>query len=308
MSNRDPNDRHVGYDQTTRTMDTASRGRLAHLGDLDDFKVADGEPDIRGWSVRTSDDRVIGDVKDLLVDCGAMKVRYIEVELDAEELDLDEDRHVLVPIGAARLNADDDVVVLGRQAAELLGLPAYRRGTMSPDRERTLRDTYGAGAAAADARAPRADGDLYDGDRRFDDSAFLGARRGGRADAPYVMTRAEEELAIGTRPVEAGAVGVRKTVETERVRRTVPVTHEEATVARRPISQEEAARRDRATIGEREIRVPLMAEEVVTEKRVVPKEEVVIRKHAVTEQETVEDAVRRERVQVDRDGATGDRR
>lgn len=307
MSNRDRNDRHVGYDQTTRTMDTVSRGWLAHLGDLDDFKVADGEPDIRGWSVRTSDEREIGEVKDLLVDCGAVKVRYIEVELDGKALDLDEDRHVLVPIGAARLNDDDDVVVLGGQAAEMLGLPAYRRDAMSPERERALRDTYGVGGTA-DARAARADGDLYDGDRRFDDSAFFGARRGGRADAPYVMTRSEEELAIGTRPVEEGAVGVRKTVETEQVRRKVPVTHEEATVARRPISAEDAARGDRATINEREIRVPLMAEEVVTEKRVVPKEEVVIGKQAVTEQETVEDTVRKERVHVERDGSAGDHR
>lgn len=307
MSKRDGNDRHVGYDQTTRSLDTVSRGRLAHLKDLDDFEVADGEPDIRGWSVRTSDDREIGEVKDLLVDCGAMKVRYIEVELDGKTLDLDDDRHVLVPIGAARLHDDDDVVVLGRQAAEMLGLPAYRRDAMSPDRERALRDTYGAGGAAS-ARDARADGDLYDGDRRFDDSAFFGARRGGREDAPYVMTRSEEELAIGTRPVERGAVELRKTVETEHVRRSVPVTHEEATVARRPISAEDAARGDRGTIGEREVRVPLMAEEVVTEKRVVPKEEVVIRKRAVTEQQTVADTVRKERVHVERDGSADDHR
>ena len=304
MSNRDRSDRDVGYDATTRSMDTVSQGRLAHLDDLDDFKVADGEPDIRGWSVRTRDDREIGEVKDLLVDCGAMKVRYMEVELDGKALDLDEDRHVLVPIGAARLNDDDDVVMLSGQAVEMLGLPAYRREAMSPDRERALRDTYGRGGAV-DARTAGADGDLYDGDGRFDDRSFFGARRSGRENAPYVMTRSEEELAIGKRQVENGAVELRKTVETEQVRRTVPLAHEEVTVARRPISAEDAARGDRAVIGEREIRVPLMAEQVVTDKRVVPKEELVIRKQVVQGEQVVEADLRRERIDVDRaDGGT----
>ena len=187
MGTRDGSDGQVGYDETTRSMDTVARGRLAHLDDLDDFKVADGEPDIRGWSVRTSDDRELGEVTDLLVDCGAMKVRYMEVQLDGEALGLDEDRHVLVPIGAARLHDDEDVVMLRHRSVEMLGLPSYQRGAMAAGRERALRDTYGRGAAA-DARTQRADGDLYDGDARFDDRSFFGGRRRGREDAPYVMT------------------------------------------------------------------------------------------------------------------------
>jgi uncharacterized protein (TIGR02271 family) len=110
------------------------------------------------------------------------------------------------------------------------------------------------------------------------------------------VTRSEEELAIGKRSVQAGEAYLRKTVETERVRQEVPVTREEVTVERRPLSAD--AETD-VTINEDEIRVPVMEEEVVAQKRVVPKEEVVIRKRAVSDTEVVEEDVRRERVDVD---------
>ena len=42
--------------------------RLVPLKELDDFRVADGEPDIRGWNVYTATGREIGDIEDLLVD------------------------------------------------------------------------------------------------------------------------------------------------------------------------------------------------------------------------------------------------
>ena len=276
---------------------------LVHLDQLDDYKVADGEPDIRGWSVRTSDGRKLGKVEDLLVDLDAMKVRYMEVELDRKELSLKEDRHVLVPVGTARLNDDDDVVIVSRPSAELVGLPAYSRGTMTPDQERALRERY-VGAPTA-ARTKKSD-DLY-GDEGFDDRSFFGKRRSGREDAQY-LTRSEEELAVGKRKVQAGAVTAHKTVETEHVRESVPVTRETATVERRPIRDGAMASGD-VQVGEDEIRVPLMAEEVVTDKRVVPKEEIVIRKQQVQGSETVEADLRRERIDVDQPttGKTTDR-
>jgi hypothetical protein len=50
------------------------------------------------------------------------------------------------------------------------------------------------------------------------------------------------------------------------------------------------------TIGEETIRVPLTREEAVVDKRVVPVEEVVVRTNTVTENQTVEDTVRKERL------------
>lgn len=110
-----------------------------------------------------------------------------------------------------------------------------------------------------------------------------------------LITRSEEELAIGKRQVRAGEVEVRKSVETEHVRQQVPVTHEEVSIERRPVNDVRAD----ATIGEDSIRVPVSKEELVVDKRAVAKEEIVVRKHAVQDTENVEADLRKERVDID---------
>src|SRR5688500_11070188 len=82
------------------------------------------------------------------------------------------------------------------------------------------------------------------------------------------ITRSEEELAIGKRQVQAGEVSVRKTVETEHVTERVPVSREEVTVERRPVT---AADTGSVEIGEDRVVVPVTEEEVVVEKRPVAK-------------------------------------
>ena len=109
------------------------------------------------------------------------------------------------------------------------------------------------------------------------------------------LVLSEEQLAVGKRQVQAGEVHLRKTVETERVQESVPLMHEEVSVERRPLSAADASAAD-LSIGEETVRVPLTREEAVVEKRVVPVEEVVVRTSAVTEQQTVEDTVRKERL------------
>jgi len=109
------------------------------------------------------------------------------------------------------------------------------------------------------------------------------------------VQRTEEELRAGTREREAGEVGVRKTVRTDRERMEVPTRHEEVTVERVPVDSETSG----AEIGEDEVRVPVTEEEVVVEKRPVAKEEVRIRKDVVEDTEVVEEDVRREEIDVD---------
>ena len=112
----------------------------------------------------------------------------------------------------------------------------------------------------------------------------------------------EEQLAVGKREVQAGEVGVRKHVETQRVHENVPLRHDEVEVERRPITDGYTAAGTNARIGESEdIRIPLHAEEAVVEKRVVPAEELVVRKREVVENESVDTTLRRERAEVDRE-------
>lgn len=270
--------------------------RIAPLKDLDDFDVADHEPDIRGWTVRSADNEKVGKVKELIADTGAMKVRYMEVALDKKTLRLDDDRHVLVPIGAARLNDDDDEVLINRASTEFASLPAYRREDLDRGYEDRLRSSWGASASGGSATRGKS-ADYYDHEH-FDDRNFFGKRRSGRENEAYI-TRSEEEMAVRKQRQRAGEVDVRKHVESERVSKSVPVEREEVSVERRPASGRHAS----GEIGEDEVRIPVMEEEATVEKRTVPKEEIVVKKHAVQDRQRVEADLKRERVDVDKRGS-----
>ncbi|AKT50711.1 DUF2382 domain-containing protein [Arsenicicoccus sp. oral taxon 190] len=126
------------------------------------------------------------------------------------------------------------------------------------------------------------------------------ARRGvaGRGDG--TMTRSEEELRVGTREREAGTVRLRKHVRTERETVDVPVTHEEVRVERTPIRDGQAGN---ARIGDGETaEVRLREEEVVVDKDVVAKEQVSLGKERVTENQRVTEDVRKEEIEVEREG------
>lgn len=224
---------------------------LAHL-EGSGYKVAEGDPDVRGWDVMDRDGHRIGEVDDLLIDTEAMKVRYLEVRLDRRlvhgeeqgtahagaanvvrpagtpihpdteglpELDsmadktddggiighvavpgqgtdpaipaatmgevlvrgsltdlenrmtADEhlgeqpyagERHILVPIGRARLDTGGDLILVDALTADqAAALPEYRRGALDSGYESTIRSAFGGTAQTADEHT-----DPYD-ERRF---------------------------------------------------------------------------------------------------------------------------------------------
>ena len=114
------------------------------------------------------------------------------------------------------------------------------------------------------------------------------------------MTRSEEELRVGTTEREAGRVRLKKYIVEEEVTKTVPVRREEVRLEREPITD---ANRGDATdgpaISEEEHEVVLHEEEVVVDKQAVAKERVRLEKDVTTEDETVSDTVRKERIDVD---------
>ncbi|MBW3572569.1 MAG: DUF2382 domain-containing protein [Gemmatimonadetes bacterium] len=250
--------------------------RVVPLNQLPGYRVADGEPDIRGWDVMTGDGSRLGKVDDLLVDTQANKVRYVDVDVDGDN------RHVTVPIGYARLEQNRHQVLVDRLGREQLrALPTYTHGGITPEYEEQV-------GRACDLNTAASTPDFYEND------AF-------RGNDEMRLTLNEEQLAVGKRQVQAGEVGVHKRVETERVHENVQVRHEEVDVERRPITDPMAAGAGQITETEDEIRIPLHAEEVVVEKRVVPAEELVVRKREVVENEDVDATLRRERAEVDRE-------
>ena len=102
--------------------------RVVPLEDLRDFEVAEGDQDVRGWDVISADGRRIGEVDELLVDLGAMKVRYLEVGVDEELLDPSEteERSILIPIENASVRAEDDEVIVEElTGGQVAAMPPY---------------------------------------------------------------------------------------------------------------------------------------------------------------------------------------
>lgn len=244
--------------------------RVLPLNELDDFQVAEGEPDVRGWQVLAADRREIGEVHDLLVDTAAMKVRYLDVDLNdgMAAARTREDRHILIPIGYALLDQNArQVMVSALQTPDIETIPAYRHERITPAYESALEER------------------------------FTG-RRHAPAERDERLTLSEEELVVGKREVTAGAVELEKEVETHHVRQSVPVSHEEVIVERRPAMP---GMTTQARIENDEIHIPVHKEELVVEKRVVPKEELIVRKRETVENTTVEADLRREHAEVRRD-------
>ncbi|HEX2723025.1 MAG TPA: DUF2382 domain-containing protein [Gemmatimonadaceae bacterium] len=292
------------FGDESRAMNVAggAGSRVAPLKSLDDFEVADDFPDPRGWNVVLANGEKIGEVEDLIVDTGALRTRYLDVKVDGDKVGIEDDRQVLIPVGAARLDDERDNVVLdSTEARQIAALPAFDRGEITRDYESSVVSAFG--STDNTTEWSNQEGEFYR-NRSFDDNRFYGSRWGRSTETRSEMqdrdearvTRAEEELAIGKRRVEAGEVNVEKHVETERVSKPVTVMREEVTVERRPVADRMAGD---ATIGEDEIVVPVTEEEIVVEKRPVVKEEIVIRKHAVEDTKEVEADVRKERVEID---------
>jgi uncharacterized protein (TIGR02271 family) len=123
----------------------------------------------------------------------------------------------------------------------------------------------------------------------------LRGREDHRDEDELRVQRTEEELRTGTREREAGEVGVRKQVRTEREQVRVPKRREEVSVERVPVNEEGTG----AEIGDDEVSVPVVEEEVVVDKRPVVKEEIRVRKDVVQDEEVVEEDVRKEEVDVE---------
>ena len=225
-------------------------GKLKRLSDAD-LSVADGEPDVRGWDVVSADGRDVGEVEDLIVDTDAMKVRYLEVDIDGQHQADD----VFVPIASADLDRDRKRVIV---RGSLSSLPEFS--------SRATRHT--------------------DADRADVDRSASGERR---------LTRAEEQVEIGKRPVTAGEVRVGKHVETEHRRENVTVSREEVHVERRPVSDGRTAD---IRASDQEIRVPVVEEQVIVEKHPVVKEELIVSKETVQENRPVDVDVRKERFDI----------
>jgi uncharacterized protein (TIGR02271 family) len=210
-----------------------------------------------------------------------------------------------VPLEGARVEGNDIVVPYTKD--QVKDAPRVDTdGHLEPSEEDRLYSHYELGGGTrtyTDAAAGR------DADFRAADHADTGRGTVGRDTSgpttDEAMTRSEERLNVGTERVATGRVRLRKYVTTENVTQTVPVQREEVRIEREPITD---SNRGAATSGpdisEEEHEVILHEERPVVEKETVPVERVRLNTETVTDEVTVDEEVRKERIETDGDDAT----
>ncbi len=153
---------------------------------MEDYQIAEGEPDIRGWHVVAADGRRLGEVESLIVDTAAMQVRYVLMDPDDDVFRDNDDRLLPLPLGAAHLDENDNEVVLDTLTADMLAsAPRLKKGGLTAEGESELRTYYLSrlrGRSVA-GNGPFSDRDLYNHTR------FFGRRWAGPENAPYLTSR-----------------------------------------------------------------------------------------------------------------------
>ncbi len=120
----------------------------------------------------------------------------------------------------------------------------------------------------------------------------------------HTMTRSEERLRVTTEYVESGRVRLRKYITTEQETVTVPISREEVRIERVPIPESERKTTSSGAsasdeIGASEQEIILHEERPVVNKESVPVERITMNTEQVTEEQTVQGDVRRERFDID---------
>ena len=124
---------------TSAPIPPAEGMHLRRLRDLAEFEVADGSPDVRGWSVRGADGQKFGEVAELIVEEDALKVRYLDIELSSNLRINKNERHILLPIGVAALDEEgDNVFVPALTMESVLEYPPYSEIQISRDYEEAM--------------------------------------------------------------------------------------------------------------------------------------------------------------------------
>lgn len=106
---------------------------FAHVKELgkSNYEIAQGDSDIRGWTVKNAQGNILGEVHDLLFDTGAKRVLYMVLDMEGNEMNL-RDRKVLIPMEAVDLHEGyKNVILPGVMANELTALPTYEKGKLS---------------------------------------------------------------------------------------------------------------------------------------------------------------------------------
>lgn len=177
-----------------------------------DFEIVDGQPDIRGWDVRDSAGKQLGEVGELIFDYESRKVRYLVVDLDENEYDL-EDKEVLVPIGITELHeADDDVILPGVSVEQMRSLPEYNEERFDTEHESSVRNVFGGLGAYPVAGESDGDNDFYNHEHFNERNLYRNRDRKDEAEIETAIPLPGDELQAGIGESDDRAMRLRSSI------------------------------------------------------------------------------------------------
>lgn len=310
--------------------------RLHHLKGSD-YEVADGQPDIRGWDVKDINGKTIGEVDDLIFDDQSLKVRYMVVDLDDNDFDLDDDKNLLIPIGVGEIPEKDNVIIIPTvTATQLTALPDYDddRGITSEDEYR-IRNVFAGAAGAGVASTGVINDDFYNHDYYNQDNLHrrrnamnanttdtatttntgaidtaASTTRGATTTTDTYSTNArgdqqqttipviEENVEIGKQQVRTGGAYIKARIVEKPVEETINLREEHLNIDRKPVDRP-ANSTDFDTFKEGVIEMEERAEVPVVNKEARVVEEISVNKEVSERTETVRDTVRKTEVDVE---------
>jgi uncharacterized protein (TIGR02271 family) len=273
------------------------------------FEIAKGQEDITGWDVKDSHGDIIGKVDDLIFDKESLKVRYVVLKVKKnKDLGLDETRKVLVPIGMAQLDREDDEVYLENLDIDRLNsLPDYDKNSLNREMETKTYNTATGSAVPVATGADFYNNNFYNDrnlyknrrDRTSErineetENRDINENKSGETTIPII----EETMDVGKKEVENGGIRIRQRVVEKPVEEDVNLREEHIKVERKKVDRP-ADDSDFDKTNARDIEIREHAEVPVVNKEARVVEEIKVTKDVTNHDEKVKDTIRKTEVDV----------
>jgi hypothetical protein len=179
--------------------------RLHRLSESHHYRIASGEPDIRGWEVRTLSGGHLGEVEDLLIDPHRGEVVMLDVDLDNSR------ERVNVPIKGVQLDRGRRCVIVDSGEIRDLQQSVTHESVHTDERAHDIRDR---------GESDRIDRDRDDDgvdDRNESRDIRYGAMRDRETNEGVKKEGVVEETVVERRPIVEEVVVRRRVVDDDSV-------------------------------------------------------------------------------------------
>lgn len=250
---------------------------------------------LKHFDVYAQDDDKVGSVYDILVDSNSGRFRYFVVDTGFWVFG----KKVLLPVGRAYIDRDDRRINASSMTkSQVENLPDYDElEKIDYDYEEQVRGIYRPTAmTGATTAMPTYDRDSYDYD--YDSDLYNYNNQNQNSLKLY-----EERLTANKQRQKAGEVSIGKHVETQSAQVAVPVEKERVVIERSSPSQSSPVTPGNDAFQEGQIaQMEVYEEKPDVHKEAFVREEVRVRKEVEQDIATAEETVRREELDVDKQG------